>query len=367
MEFSAMTHPTWIEIDLSAVRANCARIIQDTRTPLMAIVKGNAYGHGAVEVARAAIQGGAQWLGVARYCEAQALREAGINVPILVLGLVTAEEVDQAICTDVTLTLHSPESLALFAARARSIGNPVHVHVKIETGMGRLGFFVEDVVPHVRQALAENILIDGVFSHLASAEEPGSLTELQTRRFQSALTNLEEAGLRPRWAHLANSAAAFYLPPTRFDLVRVGNVVLGLRIQIHQPLPEGYRPALTWKARLASCRRLPAGWGVGYGQAYTTDGDEFIGVVPVGYGDGLRRIPGNQVIIGGEKRLVVGKLCLDQLMTRLPSSYPMGEEVVLIGNQGKSSIWVHDVADLYQTSQVDFTTLIHQRVPRIYV
>jgi len=135
--------------------------------------------------------------------------------------------------------------------------------------------------------------------------------------------------------------------------------------------PDYYQPALTWKARLASCRLLPADWNVGYGQAYTTPRAELIGVIPVGYGDGLRRdlhrkFPGNQIIIDGQKCPVVGRLCLDQMMVRLPRPYPMGEEVVIIGQQREASIWVHDLAALYQTSQVDVTTLIHSRVPRIY-
>ena len=149
-------------------------------------------------------------------------------------------------------------------------------------------------------------------------------------------------------------------------MVRVGNVVLGLRIRIDRPLPAHYRPALTWKARLASCRVLPAGWGVGYKQTYKASGEEITGVVPVGFGDGLRRVPGNQVIIGGQKAPMVGMLSLDQSTVRLPGHYPPGEELVIIGAQGGASIRVHDLASLYGISQVDFTTLINRRVPRIY-
>jgi alanine racemase len=150
-------------------------------------------------------------------------------------------------------------------------------------------------------------------------------------------------------------------------MVRVGNVVLGLRIRIDKSLPNYYRPALTWKAGLASCRLLPTDWNVGYGLSYVTPHEELIGVIPVGYGDGLRRGPGNQIIIDGIKCPVVGRLCLDQLMVRLPRPYPLGEEVVIIGQQGNSSLWIHDLAALYGISQVDFATLIHSRVPRIYI
>jgi alanine racemase len=362
------SHPTWIEIDLAAIRSNCAHIIEDTGTPLMAIVKGNAYGHGAVEVSRAALEGGASWLAVARFGEARLLRLNGIQVPILVLGTLTPREVDEAIAYGVTVTLHSRETLELYSARARSAGRPLQVHLKVDTGMGRLGVMAEDLILLARQVLAAGgLVIDGMYSHMAAAEEEENpLNGLQLRRFDLAVQSLQQAGLRPRWVHLANSAAAFYLPEARYDLARVGNVVLGLRIRIDRPLPDHYRPALAWKARLASCRVLPADWSVGYRQAYKTTGEEIIGVIPAGFGDGLRRVPGNQIIIGGKKAPVVGSLCLDQSMVRLPQHYPMGEEAVIIGEQGGESIRVHDLAALYGISQVDFTTLIHQRVPRIY-
>lgn len=362
------SHPTWIEIDLGAITSNCANIIRETGTALLAIVKGDAYGHGAVEVSKAAVAGGASWLGVARFGEARELRLNGIETPVLVLGMVSAEEVDEAIARNVTLTMHSAESLQLYAARAKATNRSVRVHLKIDTGMGRLGVLTEEIVPFARQALtAGGILIDGMYSHLAMAEEQHPLNELQQRRFQMAVDAMEQAALRPRWVHLANSGAAFFLPQTRYDMVRVGNVVLGLRIRIDLALPNYYRPALTWKAQLASCRDLPEGWGVGYGQTYITKSNEIIGIVPVGFGDGLRRVPGNQVLIGGQKSSVVGRLCLDQSMVRLEKHYPMGEEVVIIGKQGNSALWVHDLAALYQISQVDFTTLIHRRVPRIYI
>jgi alanine racemase len=361
--------PTWIEIDLNAIIGNCANILRDTGVALIAIDKGDAYGHGALEVSRAALAGGASWLGVARFSEARELRLNGIQAPILVLGMAIGDEVNEAIAMNVTLTLHGRESLQLYAARTRAASQPLRIHLKVDTGMGRLGVFSGEIVSFARQVQAEaGLLIDGIFSHLASAEETGHpLNDLQHQRFQMAVDAMDEAGLHPTWVHLANSAGAFYLPETRYNMVRVGNVILGLRIRIDQPLPAHYRPTLTWKARLASCRLLPAGWGVGYGQAYTTHEEEFIGVVPVGYGDGLRRLPGNQVLIGGEKCPVVGRLCLDQLMVRLPGPYPMSTEVVIIGEQGDQSIWVHDLAGIYQTSQVDVTTHNHQRVPRIFI
>ena len=368
-QMSASPQPTWIEINLKAITSNCKNILLDTEVALMAIVKGDAYGHGAVEVSRAALMGGATWLGVARFSEALLLRLNGIQAPILVLGMATSDEVDQAIIHNVTLTLHDLDSLHLFAARAHAANQPLRVHIKVDTGMSRLGFFPEEIVSVALQAqAAPELLIDGIFSHLAMAEETAhSLNNLQLQRFQTAIDAVSSVGIHPTWIHLANSAAAFSLPGTRFNLVRVGNVVLGLRIRIDQPLPEYYQPALTWKAHLAACRSLPNGSGVGYGHTYFSQENETIGIIPVGYGDGLRRLRGNQVLIAGKKHPVVGRLCLDQLMVRLSGPYPMHTEVVIIGNQGNQSIWVHDLAALYETTQVDITTHLHQRVPRIYI
>jgi alanine racemase len=239
------THPTWIEINLSAVASNCAHIIRDTGTPLMAIVKGEAYGHGAVEVSRAALDGGASWLGVARFGEARALRQSGIRAPILVLGMVTPDEVDEAIASDVTLTLHNMETLRLFSARARTARQAVPVHLKVDTGMGRLGVFAKEVISLTRQAQAAGgIHIDGMYSHLATAEDQNPFNEIQCQRFDLAVRAMEESGLRPRWVHLANSAGAFFLPQSRYDMVRVGNVVLGLRIRIDQPGKRDWHPAV---------------------------------------------------------------------------------------------------------------------------
>lgn len=361
-------HPTWVEVDLAAVAANCARIVRDLATPLMAVVKCDAYGHGAVEVARASVRGGAVWLGVARYGEALALRQAGLQTPVLVLGMATPDEVDDAIRQRVTLTLHSPETLALLAARAGAAGRTLDVHLKVETGLGRLGVLPEELVAFARQAReAGGLVLDGMYSHLAVAEEEHLLNALQAERFQAAVRIMEETGLRPRWVHLANSAAAFGVPGTRHDLARIGNVGLGMRIRADRPLPEGYRPALTWKAQLASCRLLPKGWGIGYGQTYVTEREELIGVIPVGYGDGLRRGPGNEVLIGGQRCPVVGQSCLDQSMVRLPQPFPEGEEVVLIGSQGQESIGIHDLSLRHHTTQVDISSHIHHRVPRVYL
>ncbi|MDR3575399.1 MAG: alanine racemase [Anaerolineaceae bacterium] len=363
-------YPTWVEINLSAVESNVKRTIERAGVPLMAVVKDNAYGHGSVEVAKVAVAAGVTYLSVSRFSETRILRQAGIQVPILSLGMVTPAEVDEAIVSNVIVNLHSFEVAEMFAQRARAIGKPVTVHLKVDTGMGRLGVQVNEIVALARYALAQgNIQIDGMFSHFANADlVEDSLTPIQVIRFQQAVDALHEDGIYPRWLHLSNTAGTLVHPEARFTMTRAGSAVVGIwPFNYDLPYPEYLRPALTWKARLASCKILPAGWAIGYGQIYPLTQDELIGVIPVGYGDGFRRTAGNEVIIGGQKVPVRGRLCMDQTMIHLPKKYPFGEEVVLIGKQGDARIRLEDLALRYDTSQVDVSTGINIRVPRIYV
>ncbi|HZW04959.1 MAG TPA: alanine racemase, partial [Anaerolineaceae bacterium] len=218
--------PNWLDVDLAAVAHNTRAVLAHTRQPLMAVVKANAYGLGAVEVGRTALQSGAVSLAVARTGDALALRRGGIDAPVLVFGMATADEIDAAIAADLTLTLYSFESAELLARRAAAAGRPVRVHLKVDTGFGRLG-----VVPEQALALAElardrgGIAIDGVYSHLAMADETPDhpLTRAQIDRFTAVLAGLRTAGFDPRWAHLTNSAGVFGLPEAHFNLVRAGS------------------------------------------------------------------------------------------------------------------------------------------------
>jgi alanine racemase len=363
-------YPNWIEVNLSAVENNVKRTIEHAGVPLMAVVKDNAYGHGSVQVAKVAIAAGATYLGVSRFCETRVLREAGIQAPILSLGMVTPVEVDEAIASNVTLNMYSFEVAEMFAQRSRQIGKPVTVHLKVDTGLGRLGVQVNEIVALARFALDQgNIQIDGMFSHFANADQVNdSLTPIQVARFQMAVDALHEEGIFPRWLHLCNTAGILVHPEARVTMVRAGSAVLGIcPFNYDLPYPEFLRPALAWKARLASCKMLPAGWGVGYGQTYTLSKDELIGLVPIGYGDGFRRSSRNEVIIGGQKVPVRGKLCMDQTMIYLPKKYPSGEEVVIIGKQGIEYIRLEDLALHYDLPQIDVSTGINIRVPRVYV
>lgn len=366
---STQIHPTWIEINLSAVEHNTKYLLESTKKPLMAVVKANAYGFGAEEIAKSALAAGASWLAVARYCEANVLRDSGIQAPILVLGLTTPEEVDEAIANRVSLTMYSHETARVFSERAKSVGKPVLVHLKVDTGMGRLGVYPQEALQLARQALEMgDIKLEGIYSHFAMAAEDGHpLTAKQIERFKTAVKSLKEANILPEWVHLANSAGTYFEKDSHFNLVRAGSAVLGLKFRDRQPYPQTMRRSFTWKARLASCKIIPAGWGIGYGLKYTPAKDEIIGSIPVGYADGFRRSFGNEVLIDAQRVPVVGTECMDQSMIRLPRVYPEGTEVVLVGKQGNESIYIENISHLWGTVEVDVTSGINHRVARIYI
>jgi len=362
-------YPTWVEIDLNAVAENTRAVLSIARVALMAVVKSNAYGFGSVEIARTALSAGATHLAVARFGEAKTLRQAGITAPILVFGMVTQPEVDEAIGNGVTLTLHSFQSAEQFSARSRACGQPVHVHLKIDTGFGRLGVLPQDALALALQCHeTASIEVDGIYSHLSMAdEEPGDpITPLQIQRFKDVLSALEDNHIRPQLAHLGNSAAAFGLPEARFDMVRTGTALLGMKPFYFKPFPPELQRVITWKAQLASCRKLPAGWGVSYGHEYSASGNEWIGTIPVGYGDGFRRQPGNQVLVEGRRAAVVGRVCNDMTMLRFDHEVPVGVEVVIIGRQGDAEITTDELIDRWHTSQADIVSGINWRVPRVY-
>lgn len=369
MAVNETPYANWIEIDLSAIEHNVRTVIQQTGVALMAAVKGNAYGHGAVECAKAALAGGASWLAVARCDEALELRHAGISAPILILGVLTPAEYELALAEDVTVVLPSYAVADVISAAAQRVGKTANVHMAIETGMGRLG-----VMHHQAAGLAQhlnelgNVHLDGVFSHFANADLKDDPTQAaQLEQFDLALASLQAAGYEPRWVHHANSGALYALPQARYNLVRAGQAVLGLNPFGYQGLPQEWKPAMTaWKAHLISCKLLPKGWHVGYGSTYTTQDDEIIGVLSIGFGDGIRRVTELDVLIGGERVPMVGKTCMDVIMVRLPRAYPLYEEVVLFGRQGDAEISLEEFATMNGTVHVDVSTLAHPRVPRVY-
>lgn len=363
-----VNYPNWIEINLSAIEHNTRTIIKLTNKPLMAVVKANAYGFGSVEVGKAALSAGATYLAVARYCEAEVLREAGLTAPILILGMVSPDEVEQVIAHKLTLTLFSHEYADMLAQKASEVNGRITVHLKVDTGMSRLGVFPHEIVSLAKHVLSKgNLDIEGVYSHFANAttpDHPGTIT--QTDHFTSAVKSLEAANLLPKYVHLANSAGSYYEKESWFNMVRAGSAVTGIGFRDDVPFPNDIKRVITWKVRLAVSKVLPAGTGISYGHHYVTSGEEIIGTLPLGYGDGFRRLPGNHVLIDGQRVPIVGTLCMDQCMIRLPKTYPFGTEVVVIGTQGNESITLEDLAKLYNTPEVDIASSLNQRIPRIY-
>ncbi len=365
-------YSTWAEIDLGAIKNNIRELIKMTETPVMAVVKANAYGHGAVPVAKAALEAGSSWCAVARVEEAQELRKAGIDAPILLLGHTPAEKYAEMIAQNISLTVWDITQVQQIAKIAEKLGKKAKVHLKVDTGMSRLGAQVDEAGQLAREIASASLFIqfEGIFTHFARADErnPQSADQ-QEMLFTELLANLEKAGIRPPLIHASNSAASLTRPNARFTLLRFGIAMYGLAPSAEEcPVPPNFLPALTWKSLLSQVKTLPAGRGVSYGHLYTTQRDERIGTVPVGYADGFRRLMGLSVLVGGKRVPVVGRVCMDQIMVQLDSvpEARIGDEVVIIGSQGDLSLSAEEVASTWGTINYEVTCAISVRVPRIY-
>jgi alanine racemase len=362
-------YSTWVEIDLGAIENNVLRIRDLTSVGIMAVVKADAYGHGALPVAQAALRGGATWCGVARIDEALELRQGGIDCPILLLGYTPTGRMLEAIEQGVSMTVWSYPQVEAAAMMAEKAGGSALLHLKVDTGMGRLG-----VSPGETRALVERtsnrpgVLLEGLFTHFARADELDKTpTERQENIFRGVIKELEESKLLPPIIHAANSAISLNRPSAHFNLVRLGIAMYGLHPSPECPLPEGMHPALSWKSQLSQVKILPAGSGVSYGHEYITGESERVGTVPVGYADGFRRTKGNFVLVAGKRVPVIGRVCMDQIMVQLDEvpQVRAGDAVVLIGAQGQSRITAEEVAQTWSTINYEVVCGIGKRVPRI--
>lgn len=367
--------PTYCLIDGSAIAHNVRRVraIIGPGPQILAVVKADGYGHGAVGVSRAALGAGVTWLGVACGLEGAVIRAAGIDAPILVLGWTPAGDAPAAVADDLTMAVYDIDLARAYAAAAREQGRHARVHVKVDTGMGRLGVLPGEALEFVRALRGiDGLSIDGIFTHLPNSDlGDQAYTLSQLARFNDVLVTLAAAGVRPPRAHAANSPATLIRPEARFDMVRAGIALLGLDPSDEVPCPPDFRPALEWKSALGFVRLRPAGTAISYGGEYVTRGAERIGVVPVGYADGFRRVPKNvnEVLAGGRRVPVVGRVCMDQIMvnvTSLPEA-KIGDEVVLLGRQGDERISAADLARRWGTNVYDVVCGIRGRVPRVYL
>lgn len=365
--------PTWVEIDLEAIAHNvrrlCALIGSDVA--LMVIVKADGYGHGAIKTARTALNNGASWLGVACLSEALALRRVGIEAPILALGYTPPWQAREMVEQQIDATVFSLENAQALSRAALELGRTACVHVKVDTGMGRLGLAPAEALPFVAalQRLP-GIAVRGIFTHFATADSADrQYCNCQLQQFRQALEELERAGLRPPLAHAANSAATISLPEARLDMVRVGIALYGLNPSAEVPCPPDLYPALAFKTQVAQVKACPAGSCISYGCTYRTPYDARIAVIPVGYADGFRRAPQHwgEVLVRGRRAPVVGRVCMDQTMidvTNIPA-VRQGDEVVLIGAQGHERITVDEVAARLGTINYEVVSEILARVPRV--
>jgi alanine racemase len=370
--YNSTLRPTFVQVSLDAIRSNINLIKEITQTPIMAVVKANAYGHGAVDVARAVEEIGVDWFGVAFSGEGLALRKAGIKANILVMGYTPPELSGDAIENDLSLTVYDPNLAKEYSKCASEIGRNARLHLKVETGMGRLGIHVSDALSLAKKIKSmKRLHLEGIFTHFASAdEEDRSFTRMQCAQFEIVLDELRSERISPELIHAANSAGALRFPEARYDLVRIGIAMYGLHPSNDYHLSAGFKPALQWKTRVSQVKWLDPGTPISYGRTYYTRSRELIAVLPVGYGDGYRRSPpsNSHVLLNGVRIPVVGRVCMDQLMVSITEAgdVQQGDEVVLIGRQGDASITAEEVGNWWGTINYEVVCGILARVPRFY-
>jgi len=366
---------TWAEIDLDAIALNAAGLKARAggQAELMVTVKANAYGHGAVEVARAALEGGATRLAVHRTLEGVQLRQAGITAPILIMGYTLPAESERIVRWNLTPTVNSKPQAEALSAAAVAQGKPLPVHVKVDTGMGRYGLLPGEVADFVRFLSGlPGLVLEGLYTHHAVADlADKSFTRRQFSIYMDVVKQLEEAGFIFPIKHVSNSATTLDLPEMALDMIRCGIGLYGLRPsdEVEPAIP--LRPALTLKSRVARVRTLPAGASISYGRTYITDKPTRVALVPVGYGDGYHRLLSNRgaVLIHGQRAPIVGRVCMDQFVVDV-SHIPgvqLHDEVVLIGRQGEGHIPAEEVARWAETINYEVTTGLLPRVVRVYL
>lgn len=367
----------WAEINIEGLNHNLMEIrrIISSRVRLMAVVKANAYGHGMIEIAKQAVKSGADMLGIARLEEGIKLREAGLERPILIFGFTPQAQALRLVEYDLTQTVFSLKSAEALSETALACGKKIRVHLKIDTGMGRLGFWSEKISRVVDQVIATanlpDLEIEGIYTHFASADWlDKSYVQRQYDLFFDILNRLRLKGFQVPLRHAANSAAIIDIPETHLDMVRAGIMIYGL-------YPSGevkkervnLKPVMTLKTRVVHVKRVPAGFKVSYGSTYETTETTLIATVAIGYSDGLNRLLSSRgnMLLHGRKVPIAGRVCMDMTMLdagNIPN-LQVGDEVVVFGEQGDEAITVDEIAKITNTINYEVVTGISGNIPKI--
>lgn len=363
--------PAWTEIDLGKLRRNLQLIRRDLprEVQLLAVVKDEAYGHGALDVARVAVEEGAWGFGLSTLEEAMAMRDAGITAPLLLLGERRETELEWCVAHNLTVCVNEPHNVRALAKIAARFGKQVPVHVKIHTGMSRYGVRWDETLPLIEQIVAEKSLrLEGVMTHFSQSDETDkTFANLQFARFSEVLRVLEQRKISVKLRHACNSGGFLDLPHAHLDMVRVGILMYGVfPSSVCRRIP-GIEPVMSVKARIAAIQKLKPGEVVGYGMRYTTPGERRIAVLPIGYGDGFPRVR-NQggALLHGKRAPLIGGIAMDALMvdiTDIPEAQ-MWDEAVIMGKQGGEEITVHDIAKLKNSVSYEVLTSWRLRLRR---
>ncbi|WHY92194.1 alanine racemase [Neobacillus cucumis] len=369
-ERSFFYRDTWAEVDLDCIHANVSSVkkLLPNEVEIIAVVKANAYGHGDVQVAREALDAGATHLAVAFMDEALALRKKGITAPILVLGASRAEDVQMAADNQITLTVFQKDWV-LEAQKHLKIDSRVSVHIKLDTGMGRLGIRSKEELEDFEQlvSLDQRFHLEGIYTHFATADELNqNYFNQQFELFQELISVLK---VRPKYVHCSNSAATLRFQSGIYNAVRLGIAMYGLTpsLEMESEIPFSLNEAFSLHSKLVHVKQLYKGDKISYGATYEASGDEWIGTVPVGYADGwIRKLQGQEVLINGIRVPIVGRICMDQFMVRLPHEVPVGTNVILIGKDTNQFISINEIAKKMETINYEVPCIITNRVPRLY-
>lgn len=363
--------PTSVSVDLSALAHNLAQVRRlAPRSEVLAVVKANAYGHGAVEVTRALQRLAVHRFGVATVEEGIALRQAGIHEAILVMGATVPAQFQDLVAHQLTPVLFRADMVQAFAGKVPPSGKPYPVHIKIETGMGRLGLSPEELPDLTDSPAFQTVLqLEGLMTHLADADnEDARHTEAQLARFEQSLESLRQRGVVLPLVHAANSAAIVKYPASRYSLVRPGIMLYGYQTTDEMTSTSQVRPILTWRTIVAHLHNIQPGHSVSYNRTFVASRPSRIAVLPIGYADGYNRLLSNrgEVLIGGRRVPVIGRVCMDMTIvdvTDVPG-VDVGHEAILIGQQGQERITAADLASWQQTIPYEILCAIGPRVPR---